>query len=157
MVSQELISDKKIVVFRVKDEEYGVDVHEVRSIERIQPITRVPGAPSFVKGVINLRGSVTPIIELRGRLGFESEEYGDQTRIIVVGVDDLEIGLIVDSCNDVVDVPQGAIEPPPSVVGGINASYLDGVAKIDNRLFILLNLSKVLKEEEVVQLEQMES
>lgn len=146
----------KVIVFRLKDEEYGVEVNQVRSIERMQHITRVPRTPEFVKGVINLRGVVTPIINLRSRFDLEEEGYTDNTRIIIVAVGDMEVGLIVDAANDVIDVPQDIIEPPPEVVGGIESNYLRGVAKLENRLLILLNLDKVLTPEELKQMKKIE-
>jgi purine-binding chemotaxis protein CheW len=149
-------SERKVIVFRLKDEEYGVDVNQVRSIERMQKITRVPRTASFVKGVINLRGVVTPIIDLRERFGLEQDAYTDHTRIIIVAVDNMEVGLIVDSANDVVDILESSIEQPPAVVGGVQADYLSGVANLTDRLLILLNLSKVLSAEEIQQLNRME-
>ncbi|WP_261132865.1 chemotaxis protein CheW [Bacillus sp. Marseille-Q3570] len=147
-------TEMKAIVFQLLDEEYGVDVHQVRSIERIQEITRVPRTPSFVKGVINLRGIVTPIIDLRSRFDLEETSYTEDTRIIIVNANDLEVGMIVDSANDVIDVPADTVEPAPKVVGGIEAEYLDGVAKLEKRLLILLNLEKVLNPEEIIALRQ---
>ncbi|MGP4080207.1 chemotaxis protein CheW [Pseudalkalibacillus sp. R45] len=147
-------TEMKAIVFQLLDEEYGVDVHQVRSIERIQEITRVPRTPSFVKGVINLRGIVTPIIDLRSRFDLEEASYTEETRIVIVNANDLEVGMIVDSANDVIDVPADTVEPAPKVVGGIEAEYLDGVAKLEKRLLILLNLEKVLNPEEIIALRQ---
>ncbi|WP_048602479.1 chemotaxis protein CheW [Rubeoparvulum massiliense] len=153
----EVYEEIKVIVFRLQDEEYGVEVNQVRGIERMMPVTRVPRTPKFVKGVINLRGVVTPIIDLRSRFDFEEKEYTDSTRIIIVVVNEIEVGLIVDAANDVIDIPTKAIEPPPEVVGGIEADYLRGVAKLQDRLLILLNLDKVLNTNEVEQLEQIEA
>jgi len=153
---QNISNEIKVIVFRLKDEEYGVDVNQVRSIERMQHITRVPKTPAFVKGVINLRGVVTPIINLRSRFDIHEEEYTENTRIIIVAVGDMEVGLIVDAANDVIDVPQNIIEPPPEVVGGIESDYLRGVAKLETRLLILLNLDKVLTPEELKQMKKIE-
>lgn len=153
-VEQETIEEVKVIIFRLKDEEYGVDVNQVKSIERMERITRVPNTPPFVKGVINLRGVVIPIIDLRNRFGIELLEYNDSTRIVIVNVDDVEVGLIVDAANDVIDIPINAIEPPPKVVGGVESKYLRGVAKLSNRLLILLNLDKVLNPDEVKELEK---
>ncbi|MGG4443418.1 chemotaxis protein CheW [Brevibacillus fortis] len=153
---KEVISEVKVIVFRLKDEEYGVEVHQVKSIEKLEHITRVPRTPSFVKGVINLRGVVTPIIDLRNRFSLEESIYSEATRIIIVAVGELEVGLIVDAANDVIDIPVDAIEPPPEVVGGVEAAYLRGVAKLDKRLLILLNLDKVLSTEEIKQLDAIE-
>lgn len=147
----------KVVVFALAHEEYGVEVEKIKTIERMQPMTRVPKTPEFVKGVINLRGVVTPVIDLRGRFGLAESEYTDNTRIIIVAVNDIEVGLIVDSANDVIDVDSDHIDDPPEIVGGIKAKYLRGIAKIgDNRLLVLLNLSEVLNKSEIIQLEQIE-
>lgn len=139
----------KAVIFQLKDEEYGVDVQQVQSIERMLHITRVPKMPDFVKGVINLRGIVTPIIDLKERFSIETTDYTNSTRIIIVQVEDKEVGLIVDSANDVIDIPTDKIEQPPEVVGRIESDYIRGVAKLDERLLILLNLNKVLNAEEL--------
>ncbi|WCK54397.1 chemotaxis protein CheW [Aneurinibacillus sp. Ricciae_BoGa-3] len=144
-----VMEEIKVIVFRLKEEEYGVEVHQVRSIERMESITRVPRTADFVKGVINLRGVVTPIVDLRGRFGLEETPYTESTRIIIVATGGLEIGLIVDAANDVIDIPVNAIAPPPEVVGGIDAVYLRGVAKLEKRLLILLNLDNVLNKEEL--------
>jgi purine-binding chemotaxis protein CheW len=153
---KEIVGEVKVIVFRLKDEEYGVEVNQVRSIEKLEHITRVPRTPKFVKGVINLRGVVTPIIDLRSRFGLEEASYTDTTRVIIVAVGELEVGLIVDAANDVIDIPVNAIEPAPEVVGGVEAAYLRGVAKLDKRLLILLNLDKVLNTEEMKQLDSIE-
>lgn len=157
MFEQESVVEKvKVVVFRLKDEEYGVEVDQVKSIERMESITRVPNTPSFVKGVINLRGVVIPVINLRSRFQMEEEDYTDSTRIVIVHVNEMEVGLIVDAALDVLDVPLDAIEPPPEVVGGVEAAYLRGMAKLEDRLLVLLNLDRVLSPEELKQVEQME-
>ncbi len=157
MSESNLVNEIKVIVFQLKDEEYGVEVNQVRSIERMQHITRVPRTPDFVKGVINLRGVVTPIIELRNRFGIDEVESNDSTRIIIVAVGDMEVGLIVDAANDVVDIPNDIIEPPPEVVGGIEVEYLRGVAKMEKRLLILLNLAKVLNPKEIKEIKSIEA
>ncbi|MBJ9990234.1 MULTISPECIES: chemotaxis protein CheW [Paenibacillus] len=149
--------DIKVIVFKLGSEEYGIEVDKVQTIERMLPITRVPKTYTFVRGVINLRGVVIPVIDLRGRFGLPETEHTDQTRIIIVVVGEMEVGFIVDSANDVIDLNRDRIETPPEVVGGIKARYLDGVAKIgDDRLLIMLNLSEVLKKSEIIQLESLE-
>lgn len=146
-MSEDTLTDLKVIVFQLKDEEYGIPVQQVQSIERMMHITRVPKVAKFVKGVMNLRGVVTPIIDLRKRFGIDEVQYTESTRIIIAGVNDMEVGLIVDAANDVIDIPEGAIEPPPQVVGSVEVEYLNGVAKLDRRLLILLNLDKVLNSE----------
>jgi purine-binding chemotaxis protein CheW len=134
----------KVIVFQIKDKEYAIPVDKVSGIEKLLHITRVPKAVKFVKGVINLRGVITPIIDLRVRFGFEEVEYDESTRIIVVILDDMEVGLIVDSANDVLDIPVESIEPQPEVVGHLASEYISGVAKIEKRLLVLINLEKAL-------------
>ncbi|GAB2722054.1 chemotaxis protein CheW [Paenibacillus thermoaerophilus] len=151
-----MAEELKVIVFALGHEEYGVEVEKVKTIERMSPMTRVPKTPAFVKGVINNRGVVLPVIDLRGRFGLPEAEYTDNTRIIIVAVGDLEVGMIVDSASDVIDVNSDQIELPPEIVGGIRAKYLRGIAKIGERLLVLLNLEEVLNKSEIIQLEQME-
>jgi len=147
----------KVIVFALADEQYGIEVDKVRTIERMMPITRVPKTPPFIKGVINLRGVVIPVIDLRGRFGLTETEATDTSRIIIVQVNDIEVGFIVDAANDVIDIDSDRIDSPPEVVGGIKAKYLRGVARLDDdRLLIMLNLVEVLNKEEIIQLEQFE-
>ncbi len=147
----------KVIVFALANEHYGIEVEKVRTIERMIPITRVPKTPAFIKGVINLRGVVIPVLDLRGRFGLENTEPTENSRIIIVAANDLEVGFIVDSANDVIDIDSDAIDSPPEVVGGIKAKYLRGVAKLsDNRLLIMLNLAEVLSRDEIIQLEHLE-
>lgn len=141
--------EMKVIVFQLNDEEYCIPVNEVRSIEKLQHITRVPRTAPYVKGVINLRGVVTPIIDLRIRFQLGQISYNENTRIIIVAIGDMEVGLVVDAANDVIDIDTTAVEPPPEVVGGIESDYLKGVIKIDRRLLILLNLPRVLEMSEI--------
>jgi purine-binding chemotaxis protein CheW len=147
----------KVIVFTLANEEYGVEVGKVKTIERMMPITRVPKTLPFIKGVINLRGVVVPVIDLRGRFGIAQSEPTDTTRIVIVAANELEVGLIVDSANDVIDVDSDEINDPPEIVGGIKAKYLRGVAKVGtDRLLVLLNLEEVLSKAEIIQLESIE-
>jgi purine-binding chemotaxis protein CheW len=149
-------AELKVIVFALADEEYGVEVEKVKTIERMMPMTRVPKTYSFVKGVINLRGVVVPVIDLRGRFGLPEQDYTDNSRIVIIAVNDMEVGLIVDSANDVIDVDSDAIQDPPEIVGGVRAKYLQGVAKLGDRLLVLLNLQEVLNKSEIVKLEELE-
>ncbi|MET3318416.1 UNVERIFIED_ORG: purine-binding chemotaxis protein CheW [Peribacillus simplex] len=147
MSTTNLVQDMKVIVFQIKDKEYAIPVDKVSGIEKLLHITRVPKAVQLVKGVINLRGVITPIIDLRVRFGLEELEYNDSTRIIVVILDDMEVGLIVDFANDVLDIPVDSIEPQPEVVGHSASEYISGVAKIEKRLLVLINLEKALSLE----------
>ncbi len=155
-MSEETILENKLIVFRLGQEEYALSVQNVGSIERILPITRVPSTPSFVKGVINLRGVVTPVIDLKRRFHNEGTEFTNQTRIIIINFEDITVGIIVDSANDVVDIDESQIEPPPEVVGMVEVDYITGVVKLDNRLLILLDLEKILSKEEWSEIKAME-
>ncbi len=155
-MSEETILENKLIVFRLGQEEYALSVQNVGSIERILPITRVPSTPSFVKGVINLRGVVTPVIDLKRRFHNEGTEFTNQTRIIIINFEDITVGIIVDSADDVVDIDESQIEPPPEVVGMVEVDYITGVVKLDNRLLILLDLEKILSKEEWSEIKAME-
>lgn len=147
----------KVIVFTLGSESYGVEVGKVRTIERMVNLTRVPKTPPFVKGVINLRGIIVPVIDLRGRFGLAETEYTESARNIIVNVNGIEVGLIVDSASDVIDIDSDSIEDPPEIVGGIRAKYLRGVAKIsDNQLLVMLDLEEVLNKQEIIQLETLE-
>ncbi|WP_018921595.1 chemotaxis protein CheW [Salsuginibacillus kocurii] len=140
--------DLKVIVFQLKDEEYAIEVDYVQSIERMQTVTRIPKVSPYIIGVMNLRGIITPVIDLRKRFGIEEKKYDETTRILVLSKDNIELGLIVDSANDVIDIPAEKIEPTPEVVGSVEEEYLRGVIKLDRRLFTLLNLDKVLHDKQ---------
>jgi purine-binding chemotaxis protein CheW len=148
--------NRKVIIFQLQNEEYAVSVQQVGAIERVLPITRVPQTADFVKGVINLRGVVTPVIDLRVRFNLEATEYNESTRIIIINLEDMEVGLIVDAANDVMDISEEAIEPPPEVIGTVDVDYIEGVVKMEDRLFILLDLEKVLTVDQVKELHGVE-
>lgn len=137
-------NEVQLVVFKLDNEEYGVSILQVQEIKRMTDITRVPHTPDYIKGVINLRGSVLPVIDLKKRLNLNPGDYDDNTRIITVKVDDLSIGIIVDAVSEVLSIDRQSIEPAQSVVGGVSTAYLSGVGKLDNRLIILLNLEALI-------------
>lgn len=136
--------DIKVIVFQLLDKEYAIPVNQVKGIERVSYITRVPKTVKYVRGVINLRGVITPIIDLRSRFDLAECAYTDSTRIIIVSINNKDVGLIVDSANDVLDVSAESIEPQPEIVGMTEVDYIDGVAKLQKRLLILIDLEKVL-------------
>ncbi len=144
MTELKAMDDLKVIVFELMNKEYVIPVSQVQSIEKMMHITRVPRTPSFVKGVINLRGVVTPIIDLRERFNLQASEANEQSRMIMIKLEDMEVGLIVDAANDVLDIPLSAIEPQPEVVGSIESEFIGGVAKLERRLLVMLQLEKVL-------------
>ncbi len=146
----------QLISFIVGQEEYGLDILLVKEVIRIREITRLPKAPRFVKGIINLRGDVIPIIDLRDRFGLEHREYSQTTRVIVVDVEGKLVGMVVDAASQVVRIPGDQIDPPPPIVGGLSAEYIKGVGKLEERLVILLNIDRILSPQEKVELEQMD-
>lgn len=140
--------ERQLVVFTLASEVYGVDIGAVREIIRMQSITFVPDSPVFVEGVINLRGRVIPVLDLRARFSLAVSDTTAETRIVVVHVDEEDIGMIVDSVTEVLSVPLDSIEPPSGLVTTDQSYYMDGIANLDDRLLILLDLDKVLSASE---------
>lgn len=138
----------QLVTFTISSEEFGLDILKVQEIIRTMEITKVPRAPEFVEGVINLRGKVIPIIDLRRRFGMESKKHDSQTRIIVVEIHAMIVGFVVDSVSEVLRIQSSTVEPPPAVVSGIESEYISGVGKLEDRLLILIDLDKLLSEDE---------
>lgn len=136
--------EEQLVVFGLGDEVYGVDISRVQEIIRMQDITQVPGAPHFVEGVINLRGRIIPVIDLRRRFGLHDVQAGASSRIVVVETEGHVIGMIVDAVSEVLRVSTTCIEPPSPLLTGIDSEYIRGIAKLEERLIILLQLDKVL-------------
>jgi len=134
-----------LATFFLAGEEYGVDVRLVQEIIRVSEITQVPRAPAFVKGVINLRGRIVPVVDLKRKLGLgEVDEGARPSRIVVARIKDRLVGLLVDGASQVLKVPVATIEAPPEEVAAKGSSYVRGVAKLEKRLIILMDLHKVL-------------
>ena len=148
MADEQISSEQQLVVFTLSGGAYGVDIGTVREIIRMQEITQIPKTPVYVEGVINLRGRVIPVLDLRRRFGLEVTEYTQDTRIVVIDIGGTDIGAIVDEVTEVLRVPLGAIEPPSDVVLGDDSEYVVGVVKLGERLVILLELARALSEDE---------
>lgn len=142
------LNSGKVVVFQLGEEEYGLAIESVKSIERMTSITSIPKFPSYVKGVTNLRGTVIPVIDLRIYLLDETRELTEESRIIVITVDNEDVGLIVDSAKDVFDIPSEAIQ---SVNSDILSNNSINVAKVDDRLILLLDAKELLTNKEIKQ------
>jgi purine-binding chemotaxis protein CheW len=136
--------EEQLVVFDLADEVYAMEIGRVQEIIRITPITRLPKAPEFVEGVINLRGKVIPVVDLKKRFGLRQTESTTATRIVVVDIGDQTIGAIVDGVSEVLQIAASEIEPPSPVVMTVHSDYIRGIARLEQRLVILLNLDKVL-------------
>lgn len=147
----------QLLVFRLGEEEYAVDILQARGIEHLdQGITRVPKAPEFVEGVINLRGDIVPIVDLRKRFGREVKSLGFDSRVIIVDVSGGLglVGMVVDAIVEVLRVPASAVEPAPEITKGVEAYYLGGVIKVGERLIVMLNLERALSSQETQELAQ---
>lgn len=143
----------QLAVFRLGSEEFGVDITQVREIIKVPAITRIPNSPPFIEGVINLRGQITTVMDLRKRLGIATSK-ANENRIIIVEVGKNTIGMIVDSVTEVLRLPSNDIEETPTAASGVDAEYIRGVGKLKDRLLILLDLNKVLSRQELMQVEK---
>ena len=139
----------QLVSFNIGDEEFGVDILQVQEINRMLEVTRVPNAPEYVDGVINLRGKVIPIIDLRRRFGMQRKVHDKHTRIVVVELSGKVVGFVVDAVKEVLRIPRSVTEPPPSIAGSVNEEYITGVGKLDDRLLILLDIGKIVFDGQV--------
>ncbi len=139
----------QLVTFSIGSEEFGVDILKVIEIIRTMEITKVPKAPAFVEGVINLRGLVIPIIDLRRRFGLAEKAGDSDTRIIVIEINGMSVGFVVDSVSEVLRIPANTVEPAPPVVAGVDSDYISGVGKLEDRLLILLDLDKLLSADDL--------
>ncbi|MEH7504893.1 chemotaxis protein CheW [Neobacillus drentensis] len=135
----------KVIAFTLGNEEYGLNIEYVQSIERLNQITRVPNVPKYVKGLINLRGNVIPIIDLKCKLDLGDAQYSENSRVIIVKFEEIELGLIVEKTNNVINVESEAIEAAAS--SGFNTDYFEGIAKYEGRLIILLKIEELIKTE----------
>ena len=137
-------SQLQLVTFEVQDEEFAVDILAVQEINRMMQITRVPQSPPDVEGVINLRGRIIPVIDLRKRFGVEeATEHGADSRIIVVEVSGRVLGFLVDRVHEVLRIDSSIVEPAPAMASGVDTDYIQGVGKLDDRLLILLDLERL--------------
>jgi purine-binding chemotaxis protein CheW len=139
----------QVATFRCGAEEYGVDISQIQEIIRVVEVTRLPRTPDYVDGVINLRGQLIPIIDLRTRLGLQRAERTKNTRIIISDIGTKQVGIVVDSASEVLTIPLEAIEQAPEIMGGADGDYIQGVGKVGNRLVILLDLTMVAMKAEV--------
>ena len=140
--------EKQLVIFELGAEHFGIDIASVEGINKMLDITKIPQSPSYMLGITNLRGSVLPVLDLQKRFGMKSEEQTNETRIVVANMDGVKVGMVVSAVSEVLTIEESVIEPPPPMVSNINSEFIIGVAKIDKRLVILLDLSKVLSFDE---------
>ena len=151
----EEIQEGKFLTFAVGNEEYGIDIRYVNEIIGLQKITEVPDMPEYIKGVINLRGKVIPVMSIRLRFNFKEIEHTDRTCIIVLQIDDVVVGLIVDTVSEVLDIAANQIDPPPSVNKGDSSKYIEGLGKVGEEVKILLNVHSLLFTKEMEQIKKL--
>lgn len=141
----------QLVIFRLGNEEYGLPITKVQEINRLVPITKLPQTPSFMEGVINLRGRIIPVIDLRKRFQLKVTDHSEDTRIIIIDVKGQTVGIMVDGVSEVVRMPGANVEPPPPAFI-LDAKYIDGVGKLDDRLLILLDIDNILTSQEEIEM-----
>ncbi|MCD6365484.1 MAG: chemotaxis protein CheW [Planctomycetes bacterium] len=139
----------KYLTFALADEEYGLEILKVREIIGMMEITAVPRTPKYVKGVINLRGKVIPVVDLRMKVGMAEAERTDETCVIVVDIGDVEMGIVVDHVSEVLDIAEEDIEDAPSFGAQVNTDYILGMGKLNDKVTILLDISKLLSSSDM--------
>ncbi len=137
------VEGKQYVVFLLGKENYGVEIHSVTTIEKMLPYARVPKTPDYIKGVINLRGEIVPIMDIRTRFGMEVSEETEETRVIIIKINDISLGIIVDEVDEVLDLNEEAIENVANFTNDLSMDYILGVGKIDGKIVTLLNIEKL--------------
>ena len=152
---EQKIEGGKFLTFQLQDEEYGLEILKVREIMGILNITPVPQTPDYIKGVINLRGAVIPVVDLRLKFSLQEDEYDQKTCIIVVDVGGVMMGIVVDTVSEVMDIEAADIERAPSFGASLNTDYILGMGKVEEKVKILLDINKVLSSEELVSLEKL--
>lgn len=152
--NQDNAQDAKYLTFEIGEVEYGLSIKLVTEIIGLQKITTLPDMPNYVRGVVNMRGKVIPLVDVRLRFGYKERDYDERTCIIVTDIKDTAVGLIVDRVKEVLAIPEKQIDPPPKVKKGAESRFVDGLAKVGEKVNILLDIDKILFDNELEMLEQ---
>jgi purine-binding chemotaxis protein CheW len=147
----------QMINFTVRGDEYAVDIQKVREVIDLREITQLPKAPSFVKGIINLRGELIPVIDLREKFGLAREAYSPLASVVIVEIGKKAVGVVVDSVRHVIRVAPGELAPSPPFVGGLSGRFVSGVAKLGERLIVVLDMDKILTTDEMFELHSLET
>lgn len=150
------MAENQYVIFKLGKEEFGIDIMNVREIVQYQESVKVPNSPSFIEGIINYRGKVIPIVCLKTKFNMENSLKDANTRIIVINLNDRQIGFLVDEASQTVRIDESNIDPTPDIITGVERKYISGVGKLDNRLIILIDLEKVLTDDDKEKIEMLE-
>ena len=151
------MAEKQYVIFKLEKEEYGIDIMNVREIVPHQDSSKIPNVPNFISGIINYRGTVIPIIDLKKRFNLSDSEVDGNTRIIVINLNEKQVGFIVDEASQTIRLEDEDIDATPDIVAGVDRKYITGVGKLENRLIILIDLEEVLTEEEKIEIHKMDA
>ena len=154
LMLEEDTQEGKFLTFKINQEDYGISIRFITEIIGIQKITPLPDLEGCVKGVINLRGKVIPVIDVRIKFGLNELDYHDRTCIIVVNIRDKSVGLIIDEVAEVANIPANLIDPPPNINQGGSSRYIEGMGKMENSVIILLDVNKLLFDSEMEQVSQ---
>jgi purine-binding chemotaxis protein CheW len=146
-----MATDVQLVIFKLANEDYGLPISKVQEINRMVTVTKLPQTPDFMEGIINLRGRIIPVVDLRKRFGFAAQEYQDATRIIVVDISGQTVGIIVDAVHEVVKLAGESIELPPSNFA-MDVQFVQGIGKLDDRLVIVLDIDRIMTTDESIML-----
>ncbi len=138
------MSSNEYVLFKLDDEHYGINIRNVETIEKIMAITRVPYTPNFIKGVVNLRGNVVPVIDLRIRFDLDKRDYDEDTRIIIVKLDEITIGLIADSSSEVIQLDDKDIDESPALRNKDDDNYVKCIGKKNNQIIMIIDIDRIL-------------
>jgi len=156
VLEEEDSQEGKYLTFPIGNEEFGIEIRSVREIIGIQKITDVPEMPHYVKGVINLRGKIIPVMDIRLKFGMQEREYDERTTIIVVQINEIDVGLIVDNVSEVLDIAHSNIEPPSKITGGSDNLYVKAFGKVAEKVIIILDTQRLLFGELLEQMKEMD-
>ena len=137
-------NNNQYVIFKLDNEFYGIQINYVETIEKVHEITRVPNTPNYVKGVINLRGEVVPVVDLRKRFKLEDRNVTDESRIIILSIEEVVVGLLVDNSSEVLTIGEDSIDNTSNLVNSFDDDYIKGIGKFDTRMIIIVDISKIL-------------
>lgn len=148
------MTDRQYVIFKLGNEEYGIAITDVREITEYKETTKLPNTPDFIDGVINLRGKIVPVINLKKRFNIKETSISENNRIIIVNIGDKQTGFIVDEASQVLTLDENDIEEPPELISGIHRKYIVGVGKVNNEIVILLDFVEILSEDEKLRINE---
>src|SRR5690625_279807 len=148
------MNSSKFVVFGMDDEQFAVNIEQVDSIERVGEITKVPQAPHFMQGFTELRSEVISVVDLKALLDIGTVDLSKDPRLIIAQIDDLKVALLVDEAKEVLDLDSDIVEKPPKMIGGVKKEYIQGVARLEDQLIIIMNMNNVINVDEIEQIKK---